>query len=140
MATVIAPRFVLRPLSLHGRGGHYVAVAFFSWLRWVSSCRVVSQLGLLCGYVLCRGRICCVAAVGVIALLCRSRGCCVAAFFVSRVLLLRGHSGRHCAMLCCGQGCCVAMVGVVAPRRTTVIGPQKRKLAEKREKKKRKTH
>jgi hypothetical protein len=34
----------------------------------------------------------------------------------------------------------VVMVAVVMPHGTTVIGPQKRKLAEKREKKKRKTY
>jgi hypothetical protein len=34
----------------------------------------------------------------------------------------------------------MAAVGVIMPCMTAVIGPQKRKLAEKREKKKRKMH
>jgi len=51
---------------------------------------------------------------------------------VLRSHLLYGRSGCHHAVLCCGQGCCMVAVGVIAPRGTTVIEPQKRKLAEKR--------
>ena len=140
VAAVIAPHFLLWPLSLRGCGGCCVAVMFVSWLQWVLSCCVVSQLGLLCGRVLCCGCICCVAVVGVIALCCVVVRVVAWLHFVSRLHLLYGHGGCRHTVLCCGQGCCVAVVGVVMPRRTAVIGPQKRKLAEKREKKKRKTH
>jgi hypothetical protein len=79
----------------------------------------------------------------------------VALHFVSRVLPLRGCGGCHVAVmfvvwprwvLSCrvvlrlGLLRCVVVVGVIVPCGTTVIGPQKRKLAEKREKKKRKMH
>ena len=46
---VVTLRFVSQVLSLHGRSGCRVAVAFVAWPWWVSSHRVVSQLQLLRG-------------------------------------------------------------------------------------------
>jgi hypothetical protein len=107
---------------------------------------------LLCGHSRCHhamlhcGWGCCIAMVGVITL------CCVAVrvvvwsqwvllhCIVSRLGLLCGHSRCCRAVLCRGQGCCVVTMGVVTLHGTVVIGLQKRKLAEKREKKKRKMY
>jgi hypothetical protein len=140
-------------LSLCGCGGHCVTLP-----RWVSShcvlycgchscmavvgvvvLRFVLQALLLRG---CSGRrVALLWWVSLRCILCHRHCRCMA--MVGVMLwshLLHGHGGCHHTVLCRGQGCCVVMVGVVAPHGTAVIGPQKRKLAEKREKKKRKMH
>jgi hypothetical protein len=90
---VVMPHFVLRALSLHGRGGRHVEVTFVASPRCVSSRRVMSRSGLL------RGR----------------RGHCVAVAFVawprcvssrrvvSRSWLLHDRGGCLLAMLCCSH-------------------------------------
>ena len=139
VGVVAWPHFVSWVLSLCGRSGRHVVVMFVVWLWWVLSCCVVSWVLSLCGCsghhivllwwvssrcILCCGRHSCMATVGVVLQLC----------------LWRGRGGYRCTVLCCGRGCCMVAVGVITLCGTMVIGPQKRKLAEKREIKKRKMH
>jgi hypothetical protein len=141
---VIVPHFVLWVLS----SCHILCCRHCCCVAMVG---VILLLCLLCGRggchhaVLHHGQGCCIAIVGVITLCCVAVGvvvwswwvlCCV----VSRSGLLCGYDGCRRTILCCGQGCCVVTMGVVTLHGTVVIGLQKRKLAEKREKKKRKTY
>ncbi len=107
--------------------------------RWVSSCHVVLWSQWVCH-----------------AMWCCSHGCCAAWWCCGHghhtacgvVGVMGGHTVwccRHptvCGIVVTVVAPCgvVVMVAVIVPCGTAVIGLQKRKLAEKREKKKRKMH
>jgi hypothetical protein len=139
VGVVAWPHFVSWVLLLCGRSVRHIAVTFVVWLWWVLSCCVVLRALSLHG---CSGHhVTLLRWVSSCCILCR--GCCSCMATVGIVLrscLLHGRSGCRRTMLCRSQGCCVVVVGVITPCGTAVIGPQKRKLAEKREKKKRKMH
>jgi hypothetical protein len=138
VGVVAWPRFVLWALSSHGRGGCRIAVGVVAWPRFVSRALLLrGRRGRRVTWL--RWALCHVAVVGV-ASCCRG-GCHHAAFCVAGAVVAWPRWVSSCRVVSrSGLLRCMVAVGVIAPRGTVVIGPQKRKLAEKREKKKRKTH
>jgi hypothetical protein len=80
-------------------------------------------------YILCHGRCCCMAMVGIMTHGCGGHCIALPWWVSSRCILCHGHchcvavvgivsrgcDGCHCTMLSHGQGCCMVAVGVVAP-------------------------